>query len=195
VGGGIALQRADETERGIARDEDALRELMRRYQGGDPVAVEDLVRRLSPSLLSFLSGPLVSRSDADDLLQECWLRIHRSRHAYNATEPLLPWIFSIARHTRLDGYRRRRRHLLREVLVEKLPERAPTPECVWGSHVMKLLDRLPEAQREVVVMLKVSGMTLEDVAHATASSVGSVKQKAHRAYARLRQLLELEGEK
>jgi RNA polymerase sigma-70 factor (ECF subfamily) len=48
---------------------------------------------------------------------------------------------------------------------------------------------LPDSQREVIAMLKVSGMSLEEVARATSSSVGSVKQKAHRAYNKLRELL------
>jgi RNA polymerase sigma-70 factor (ECF subfamily) len=48
---------------------------------------------------------------------------------------------------------------------------------------------LPASQREVVSMLKVSGMSLEEVARATASSVGSVKLKAHRAYEKLRSVL------
>jgi RNA polymerase sigma-70 factor (ECF subfamily) len=45
---------------------------------------------------------------------------------------------------------------------------------------------LPEAQREIVTMLKVGGLTLEEVADATSSTVGAVKQKAYRAYERLR---------
>src|ERR1019366_310142 len=44
-----------------------------------------------------------------------------------------------------------------------------------------ILAHLPESQREVIEMLKVAGMSLEEVARATSSSVGSVKQKAHRA--------------
>jgi len=53
----------------------------------------------------------------------------------------------------------------------------------------ELLAGLPASQREVLVMLKVSGMSIEEVALATASTAGSVKQKAHRAYVKLRQLL------
>ena len=52
-----------------------------------------------------------------------------------------------------------------------------------------LLAPLPESQREVIEMLKVAGMSLEEVARATSSTVGSVKQKAHRAYAKLRERL------
>lgn len=54
----------------------------------------------------------------------------------------------------------------------------------------ELIASLPEAQREVLVMLKVSGMTLEEVARATSSSVGAVKQKAHRAYVTLRRAMD-----
>jgi RNA polymerase sigma-70 factor (ECF subfamily) len=49
-----------------------------------------------------------------------------------------------------------------------------------------MLACLPPAQREVLVMLKGCGMTLEEVARATSSTIGAVKQKAHRAYERLR---------
>lgn len=171
-------------------DESELREFMVQYQAADAAATEELVTRLSPRLLSFLSGPEQSRSDAEDLLQECWLRIHRSRHTYRPSEPLLPWVYAIARHTRLDGLRRHARRRRREVLVPDVPERAdgnadPEP----GPDIFRLLNRLPERQREVVLLLKVSGLTVEEVARSTASSVGAIKQKAHRAYATLRELL------
>ena len=52
-----------------------------------------------------------------------------------------------------------------------------------------LLAPLSESQREVIAMLKVEGMSLEEVARATSSSVGSVKQKVHRAYKKLRETL------
>jgi RNA polymerase sigma-70 factor (ECF subfamily) len=52
-----------------------------------------------------------------------------------------------------------------------------------------MLRDLPESQREVILMLKVSGMSIEEVARATASTIGSVKQKAHRAYEKLRRVL------
>jgi len=52
---------------------------------------------------------------------------------------------------------------------------------------------LSESQREVVAMLKVSGMSLEEVARATSSTVGAVKQKAHRAYEKLRETMNAMG--
>jgi RNA polymerase sigma-70 factor (ECF subfamily) len=53
-----------------------------------------------------------------------------------------------------------------------------------------LVAALPEGQREVITMLKAGGLTLEEVARATSSTVGAVKQKAHRAYQKLRTVIE-----
>lgn len=172
--------------------EDCLRDLMIAYQQGDPAAVDELVDALSPMLSRYLASPYVSQADVEDLLQDCWLRIHRARHTYRPAEPVLPWIFAIARHTRLDAYRKRRRLGSREVSVAELPEPAWRSGQPPGRETaaLGLLGELPESQREVLIMLKVIGMSLEEVARATASTTGAVKQKAHRAYVTLRQMLE-----
>ena len=175
--------------------ESQLPDLMVRYQQGDSVAVEELIRWLSPYLMRFFAAAGGGTGEAEDLFQECWIRIHRSRHTYRPSEPLLPWIFAIARHTKLDGWRRRRRRESREVLMESLPD-APSSEkeaAAPNENFERLLKYLPDSQREVILMLKVSGMSLEDVARATSSTVGAIKQKAHRAYATLRGILEKEG--
>jgi RNA polymerase sigma-70 factor (ECF subfamily) len=137
---------------------------------------------------------MASRQQADDLLQETWLRIHRVRHTYRPGEPVLPWIYAIARRVRVDGYRRTRRIMLREIAMEVLPERLVEAEPRNpGPAFDTLVAALPEAQREVITMLKVGGLSLEEVARATSSTVGAVKQKAHRAYERLRKLLQIQA--
>ena len=133
-----------------------------------------------------------SRQEADDLLQETWLRIHEVRHTYRAGEPVLPWLYAIARHIRVDHYRKARRRSAREEQYEELPEvaaAAPSHGASKTPELEAMLAPLPESQREVIEMLKVSGMSLEEVARATSSSVGSVKQKAFRAYQKLREHL------
>jgi len=173
-------------------DERELKELMVRYQAADSAAVEELVNRLSPRLLRFLTESGVTRSGAEDLLQDCWLRIHRSRHTYRSSEPLLPWVFGIARHIRLDGYRKRRRLESREVLVGSYEESIHPTEsgaATDQNEFLRLVGSLPQSQREVLQMMKVTEMSVEEVARATSSTVGAVKQKAHRAYATLRLLL------
>ena len=82
--------------------------------------------------------------------------------------------------------------MFREVLVADPPEnpsRLPETPGDGAGDLTDLLGQLPQSQREVILMLKVSGMSLEEVARATSSSVGAIKQKAHRAYSKLRELL------
>ena len=168
---------------------------MERNQQADPEAPAALVAALSPALLRFFRSQVASRERADDLLQETWLRIHRVRHTYRPGEPVLPWIYAIARRVRVDGYRRTRRITLHEIVMEVLPERpAPVEPRDLLPAFDTLVAALPESQREVVTMLKVGGLSLEEVARATSSTVGGVKQKAHRAYERLRKLLQIHAE-
>lgn len=163
---------------------------MERYQQADPEAPVALVAALSPALLRFFKGQVATREQADDLLQDTWLRIHRVRHTYRPGEPVLPWVYAIARRVRVDGYRRTRRITVHETAVEVLPERAAPVARNPLPSFATLVAVLPDAQREVVTMLKVGGLSLEEVARATSSTVGAVKQKAHRAYDRLRKLLQ-----
>jgi len=169
-----------------------LESLMCRYQRADEEAASALVKRVSPLLYRYFLVQASNRRYADDLLQETWMRIHKARHTYRRGEPPMPWIFAIARHTSLDHYRKARRFEIREKQVSVLPERAAaTPRP--AQDLESILAALPESQREVIVMLKVSGMTIEEVARATSSSAGSVKQKAHRAYRKLREVLSARG--
>jgi len=165
--------------------------LMARYQQGDFTAATALVHRLGPQLHRFFAVQFASRRDADDLLQETWLRIHEVRHTYRAGEPVLPWFYAIARHIRVDHYRKASRTAAREERLEEMHDVAAAPPSRSGGtpDLEALLAPLPESQREVIELLKVAGMSLEEVARATSSSVGSVKQKAHRAYERLRERL------
>ena len=104
---------------------------------------------------------------------------------------MLPWVYAIARRVRVDSYRKRRRLDTREIKMDVLPEKpaTPAPAVSDAPRFEDLMAALPQSQREVIIMLKVNGMSLEEVAAATASTVGSVKQKAHRAYERLRHVL------
>jgi len=174
----------------IASSAPDLERLMVRYQNGDAEAARSLVDSLSAQLYFFFASQMGNRADADDMMQEAWLRIHRARHTYRAGEPLLPWVYAIARRVRVDNYRRRQRISKREVATEALPETgaSQSPDTDTPSFA-ELVAPLPESQREVLTMLKVSGLSIEEVARATASTVGAVKQKVHRAYDRLRELL------
>lgn len=167
---------------------------MHGYQQADPLATESLIGAVTPLLYRYFCYRPCSRHHAADLVQEAWLRIHKSRHTFRPGEPVLPWMYAIARHAEVDGFRRRRRIEMVEYQMDTLPEVAAADPGQCGIPTFEaLMAELPESQREVVTMLKVTGMSIEEVARATANTVGSVKQKAHRAYEKLRRLLETQS--
>jgi RNA polymerase sigma-70 factor, ECF subfamily len=169
--------------------------LMARYQAGDSAAVTALVEGVGPQLHRFFMAQSASRNDADDLLQETWLRIHRVRHTYRPGEPVLPWFYAIARRVRIDHYRRASRTTARERPLEEVsnPSVAQPREETHADDLETLLAPLSDSQRDIIRMLKVAGMSLEEVARATSCSVGSVKQKVHRAYRKLRDTMNAMG--
>lgn len=180
----------------LMHEDENLATLMTRYQRGDTAAATALVERISAQLHRFFIVQMSSRADADDLLQETWLRIHKVRHTYRSGEPPLPWFYAIARHVRVDHYRRSVRVSSSEQELEAMRRGSTLAEPDGdGADVLEaLLAPLTESEREVIAMMKVEGMSLEEVARATSCTVGSVKQKVHRAYRKLREAMSSRGQ-
>ena len=172
-----------------AQNSGELEHLMQGYQRSETEAAETLITQLSPPMFHFYLAQVRDRSLSEDLLQEFWLRIHNARHTYRLGEPLLPWMYAIARRVRIDHYRRSRSERQHEIQSEYPPDRAAEDTRPADSgDLADLLRTIPATQRDVILLMKVSGLTLEEVAGATGSSVGAVKQKAHRGYENLRKL-------
>ena len=108
-------------------DVEELRLLMTRYQGGSLEAFEQIYGALAPSLRGYLTALTRNATLADDLVQDSFLQIHRSRHTYRADLPVRPWVFAIARHVWMMDLRTRSR---RPVAAE-LPE-FPVPAEMEG---------------------------------------------------------------
>ena len=161
------------------------------YQNAEQECADQLIRCVTPLLVSLFSRPYSRKEQVEDLVQEAWLRIHRARQSYRPGEPPLPWILAIARHTRVDEYRKHVRSAGRESAFEALPaDLAPLqPNVEEELEFDELLSHLPQSQREVLVMLKVFGMSVDEVARATSSGPSAVKQRAHRAYETIRKLI------
>lgn len=174
-----------------------LKMLMLRYQQADPDAVDELVRTVNPVLSRFLFALTPHSQLVEDLLQDCWLRVHKARQSYHPGEPVMPWIIAIARHTRVDQYRKWKRSSGRESSLDVLVNhptsdpRESSEDRLRASGILNALEGLPDGQREVLMMLKLGGMSVEDVALATNSTSAAVKQKAYRAYQAVRQSLGL----
>lgn len=189
-----SLAKGAESQRAFSEE---LASLMRRYQEADPEAAAELISAVNPILARYYYAMTGNSRLVEDLLQECWLRIHRARQSYRPGEPVLPWVLAIARHTRVDQYRKWQRSSGRESSIDAMaqhPSSDPRPMMenrIQANAILAAMQTIPESQREVLMMLKVIGMSVEEVARATGSSAGAVKQKAYRAYQAVRRYLGL----
>jgi len=164
---------------------------MERYQRSDLAAGEELVLAISAKLSVFFRGQRSREQPVDDLMQDVWLRIHIARHRYRPGEPLMPWILAIALGVRVDHYRRSQRMAVHVVSIDGIEPAAPdvVTDDEAEARLDALIGALPTSQRRVIKLLKIEGLSLEEVAVRTGSTKGAVKQSAHRAYERLRIIL------
>jgi len=170
-------------------------ELMAAYQQGDLQAFEALYRQLAPGLLRYLGMLSRDRSRAEDLLQETFLQIHRSRRTHLPGRPVVPWAFAIARHVHLMDLRARaRRHRMeRPHPGEELPEIPVPPEAEGVADrttLQRALARLPPDQLEAVALHHVWGFTFREIGAMLGIAAVTAKLRAYRGLRRLRVLLE-----
>jgi RNA polymerase sigma-70 factor (ECF subfamily) len=173
--------------------EHELSELMSAYQRGEIAAFDELYRRLSSKLRSYLTSLTWSSATAEDLLQETFLQLHRSRRTYRPPRPVTPWAFAIARHV----YQMHRRTLARRSKheapsPEELPD-VPVPPAVATlaarETLMRALADLTEDRREAVLLHHVFGFTFGEIGSLLGIREGTAKLRAHRAIHSLREIL------
>lgn len=140
---------------------------------------------------------------ADDLVQETYLRAFRFSHRFEPGTHLRAWLFQILRNTFLTFYRLRERETaIAEDGVPDwdVPMFHDTPETDGGvmeahTDLERAMGHLPEEFRTVLLLAEVEGMPLEEVARVMACPVGTVKSRIFRAKERMRGLLRDYGEK
>jgi RNA polymerase sigma-70 factor (ECF subfamily) len=192
------------------------RELMLRFQSGDESAFEALVLRYQGLVRHFLLRYLRDRDRAEDLVQEVFLRVFRSRGRYEATAGFSSWLLTITTRLALNEIRglRRRRRVFSESGADDSAdeggtawERAPDhreDEPTAGAEAKeleKLIDRLianlPEQQRAAILLCRLHDLSYAEIAVALETTIGAVKSLVLRARENLRRGLEpyLEGER
>lgn len=180
----------------VSRDgEGAIDALMNRYALGDDAAFAELYALLAPRLRGFLMRLTGSSSLADELGQEVFLRMHRSRGAFAEGAAAMPWMYTLARNVFLDHQRQRK---VRSVVVSEedgmdhhADAAARRPDAVALARdtlavVKDTLASLPLAQREAFVLLRFEGLSVADAAQVLGTTESSVKARAFRAYEALR---------
>jgi RNA polymerase sigma factor (sigma-70 family) len=168
-------------------------QLMGAYVKGDTAAFRVIFERYAPLLLRAMLRELYVREEANDLVQQTFLQLHRARADFDARQKLKPWIFTIAMNLKREYFRRRRRRPERSLDTETDEE--PAIGALGAAQVDarrtlgRALAELPADQREVIELHWFDGLEFPEVAQVVGASVSAVKVRAHRGYVRLRQAL------
>jgi RNA polymerase sigma-70 factor (ECF subfamily) len=168
-------------------------------------------RRAFEALAAGLEGPLHAAAlrltrraaDAEDLVQETWVRAYRSFGQFQPGTSFRAWVFRIQMNAFLNKERRRGKEpLATDFAVEEPPERAASTEgecsaegleSLFDRHVSdevkRAVDALPEEFRAVLVLNSVAGLSYEETAAALGCPVGTVMSRLYRARRSLRAAL------
>lgn len=129
-----------------------------------------------------------SVQDAEDLVQETYLRAYRAFERYTPGTNIRAWLFTILHRTRIDDLRRAGRRLTTVSLTSEPP--SPTVGAPFSSEELaRALSRLPESYRRAVLLRDVEGFSYLDIAGTLQVPIGTVMSRLHRGRALLRSAL------
>lgn len=179
-------------------------ELARWTRQGNPGAVAVLVERYSPRLHRYLAHLLNNPSEAEDLLQETWLRVIEHIDSYNVRRPFAVWLFAIAHNCAIDTFRHEKRFnarktsSLREDSTDDVMDRAQDgrPSVLAEMEDQEIQDRtrklfgvLPMHYRETLALRFQQDLPLNEIAQVLRIPLSTVKTRLKRGLELLRDRL------
>ncbi|HVU26738.1 MAG TPA: sigma-70 family RNA polymerase sigma factor [Verrucomicrobiae bacterium] len=187
----------------VQTDPDAA--LMLRVKRGDRAAFAELVDKYKQPLLNFIFRSLRDEAEAEDLAQNVFLQVYKSRSRYKQTAKFSTWLFTIARNLCLNEIRRRARHPA-ESLEETHAEHEEQPrqqfedksqiaapeKLLHGELAQKIeeaLAELPENQRSAILLCRQDELSYEEIAEILDCSLSATKSLIHRGRETLKEKL------
>ncbi len=178
-------------------------ELMEHFQAGYVEAFNILVSRFKDRLHNFLYRYTHNHQDCEDLVQETFLRVYRSKHSYERIAKFSTWMYTIALNLAKSLYKKKQR--MTTVTIhedESDPDDRPMNledsdilpddslhEKMCMNELEKALKELSEDFREVVILRDIQQLAYDEIAEITDMPMGTVKSRINRGRAQLQELL------
>jgi RNA polymerase sigma-70 factor (ECF subfamily) len=189
---------------------DGLASLLQRAQALEPDAYDQLIELFGRRVYGFLLRMTGRREDAEDLLQEVFLRLVRTLPSYSHAGNFEGWLFRIAANLGRDRIRRIRRSPIvgflsaasdkeaggeRDADWDRVDEEAASPDdgllrMEQFDRMQGALARLPGPEREVVLLRYYSSLSFAEIAETMGTPLGTAHARSHRGLAKLRQMME-----
>jgi RNA polymerase sigma-70 factor (ECF subfamily) len=176
-------------------------DLIEKFQRGDIYAYELIVKRYKDQLLNFVYRFLGNQEEAEDVVQETFLRVYRNRYAYQRVAKFSTWIYTIAGNlARTELRRRNRRRIFSlsnlgvddkeyEISDEVLSPERHTNTVLSEEIIQREINKLSPKFREVIILRDVQELSYEEISKIIRVPIGTVKSRVNRARLRLQSRL------
>ena len=153
------------------------------------ISITNTIRQFGKKLFGFVRGRVNSNEDAEDILQEVWYQLSNMSNLNDITN-MSAWLFQVARNKLVDSSRKKSNLLLDDFMIDgeegevnfkevllsddrSNPELSFVKEMLWNE-LLKAIDELPIAQKEVFVMNELEDMTLKQIAEQTGENLKTI---------------------
>ena len=166
--------------------------LMLRYKDGDTAAFEVLYRRHNDALYRYLLRMCQHRDSAEDIFQDVWGKIIKSRANYRPSAKFTTFMYRVAHNCFIDHIRRNKRHTNQaEFEAERHADDAELPEMATERSLARerltvALQQLPDEQRDAFLLHEEAGLGIDDIALVTGSNRETAKSRLRYAVNKLR---------
>ncbi len=175
---------------------------LRYRESGDVTAFQELMSAIYLPVFNYLFRLLRDRHDAEDALQEVWLKVIRQKENYDEQGHFISWVYRIAHNHCLDQYRKRERfkeemnfadedgiELFDRIAAPELSPRERLDEQEKMALLEKAVEKLPEAIREVYILRAIHDVPFKEIAEIQNAPLGTVLSRMHQAIGQLKKLI------
>ena len=173
--------------------------LVRRCQAGDEMAFREIVERHQSKVFSIIYGIVRHRNDAEDIAQQVFTKVYFSIRGFDLRSSLLTWMYKITVNECYDYLRKQkvRRLVYESDMSEEEARRLENTEVPDSrrqsvderlekkDYILKLLTKVPEEERMLLIEKEVEGRTVEELSAATGLNENTIKVKLFRARQKL----------
>ncbi len=174
-------------------------QLILRFQEGDVRCFEELVYRYKNQLYNYVYRFVNNRNDAEDIVQETFLRVYKNKHYYKEIAKFSTWIYTIAGNLARTELRQKKRrnqlslsNMLKDDKEYEIPDKSPAPDKIvdnniTGDIVQNFINNLQPRFKEVIILRDIKGFSYEEICKMLDVPIGTVKSRVNRGRLKLQE--------
>ena len=175
--------------------------VIKKFQQGDLVAFDVVVARYKEQLINYVYTFVGDKSDAEDLVQDTFVKIYRFKQSYKNIAKFSTWIYTVAGNLAKSELRKRKRQQLYpisslsngekefEAVETRINSDDMTDSSVKKDLIKKAIKTLPKHYQDVIRMREIDNLSYEEIAESTHLPIGTVRSRINRARIRLQNKL------